>query len=1385
MRPHVLAACLALAGAAFATFPPHDAHADFDPSGRGKKKPTKPGPVKPGPGKPGPGKPGQVLPARPGGDDDARAGPGSDALIARYTAIVLSQPSQPFPIQRLAQLYRERDGNLKKLVEDFEKRAAAGGPDAWGLRVALAGIYKQDGRPDEAIKTYQAAITERPSEASAILALAQLEADQGDKVAARAHFEAARPLLKVPAEIEQTTRALLALCLDLKDFDAAKRYHDGLVKAASGSLFVKAELGRELLSRGQLERAEVEFREVVKAASGDNRALAPALRDLGQALAKQKKMTEAMATMKRALAVAGPAAGVRAEILLIMTDAFRAEGKLSELITLLEAEKGQDFQRLAMMGALHEETGDVDKAIAAYRKALALDGKQIDTRLRLVHLLQTAGELDTAIKEYEALIKAAPGNPDFVFELCETLIQRGDRPRALKLLTELEGRVHENEILAAVADFYERIEEKDKAMRVLQKLAQSGGGDPSHLIDLGDRYFQAGDKKKALETWARIKTMVPNRARAAATVGEVYLDHDMAAEALAALREAAQLEPANVRYKKSLATALERTATSLGTPQTRYAEARGVWEELLTGPGVADRVLAREARQHIVSLWSLTREIGGQVAPLTMRFAATPPDIEAGRLLAEVQRKLHRLPDAEASLRRVVSLAPGDEESWLSLERVLVQQQNLPGAIEALAKLVEVDPKRAREFYQRMAQYAAELYHDDDAIKYAARAVELSPNDAGGHQKLGDMYRRRQDLTHAVAEYRLAIAQNDRLFPVYFELAELLLSSGQTDEADRLFRRVVRASADEELVARAARMSLQINLGRNTLTELERELLPVAVGNPQKTIYRRLLIELYGAMTFPLVQKVKHGGAGSSAAAAARAELARIGARAVKPLLDALADDKEAQQKIAIEVLAYVENKSAGPALYNFATGPADKSLRVRAMIAASALRDPALLPRFEAMLAPKEGATQILPSDSIAVAAAWGVARMGDKKAEPLLLKLIGSASPDVRALAAMGLGLTHDRKHAPALAALAASPEAGPVARAAATHALAEVGAGDPKSALALVPPGLLLTLADATDPLLRQAALLAMARLGDRADLRGSGAAEAIAAGAFSREDSLRAAAVSAAATLSTHVYKRTREALPVPDGPLTLRDVLLGLAPDEAGPAERAAALIALGPALQRAAVAAVATSPERAQLVADALLGGEGAALSLAPFTDGGGKLDDALKRQVEATVESLAAAVVPGFVALERHPDVEVRTRAVELLARRSEPEAQAAVIDALSDPDESVRRTALSAIGPVKHAPTVAAVARLLQTSTSWPLRVRASEALGRLGQGSADPAVVETLSAAARTDSYALVRESAARALAPIDRARAKPVLEELAAKDPEPRVRQTATELLKAAP
>ncbi len=462
------------------------------------------------------------------------------------------------------------------------------------------------------------------------------------------------------------------------------------------------------------------------------------------------------------------------------------------------------------------------------------------------------------------------------------------------------------------------------------------------------------------------------------------------------------------------------------------------------------------------------------------------------------------------------------------------------------------------------------------------------------------------------------------------------------------------------------------------------------MGNPQKSIYRRLLVELYGAMTFPLVQKLKGEGEGAHGPAAAAARPSRAHRLARRQAAPRRARRRQgvAAGRIAIEVLAYVENKSAGPALYNYATGTADKSLRVRAMIACGALRDPALLPRYEQMLAPKEGTTSVLPSDAIAVAAAWGVARMGDRKAEGLLVKLLDSSSPDVRALAAIGLGLTHDKKRAPALLALVRAAEANATARAAAMHALAEMGvAADPAQ---------LLASAGSSDVLLRQAALLTMARLGAKDDAgKTTGPAEAIAAAVFSPDESLRATAALAGAALATHSYHRARELLPVPEGPLTLREVLAGLGPDAYGPADRAAALVALAPALRKAAVAAVSTSPDRARVVADALLSG-GGKLGLAPFTttqgapviDGGppGKAGSApeppANPAVDEAVESIAEAVVPGFVALERHPEIDVRTRAVELLARRPEPEAQAALVDALGDPDEGVRRAALSSVG-------------------------------------------------------------------------------------------------------
>lgn len=1352
---------------------------DFDP--RGRKKPGAGKPAQPGgrPGQPG-GRPGTgTRPAQPGtgarpaqpGTGGSDAGQSQAVLIDRYTKIVLSQPGSPFPLQRLAQLYRDKDGNLAGLVKDFEARAAQSGAEQYASTVILAGIYKIDGRPDDAIRTYEKAIALKGNDPVAILSLARLLQDRGD-ASARKRYEDALALQTVPAEKEQTLRTLMTLALDGKDFTAAKGFHQQLVKAQPTSLPVKGELARELFSRAEYDKAEAEFKDLVTAAQGDNRALAPALKDLGKAQAKAHKNQEALATLKKALATAGQEAAVRAEIYETITEIYRADQQLPILIKQIEDERPNDFQRLALLGALYEETGDSVKALETYKRALAVNPKHIDLRLKMIRVMQSQGDLDKAIAEYEALIRAAPNNPQFVFEQCEALMQRGDRARALKLLTELEARGQsDEEVLSRLADFYGRIGENERSLKVLTRLSQVGANDPGHLVDLGDRYFQDGNQALAIQTWKRILTTVTPRARALAALGEVYLEHDMTADALASFKEAVQLEPTNLPYKKQLASALERSRS--------YRESRVIWQELAEkAKQSGDKILAREARSRIVTLWGFERILDAQIPTLTQKFNATPPDVESGRMLAEVQLHSRKLADAEGTLRRVITVAPGDADSYLALERVLVQENKTGDAIAVLEKLVAVEPKRARELYQRMAQYALQLYRDDDAIKYAARAVELNPDDAEGHRRLGDMYRQRQDVEHAIVEYRAAIAKNDRLYITYLELADLLLSKGQGEEADRLFRRVIRGAPDEELVSRAARLSMQINLGKGTLESLEQELLPLAIGNPQRKVYRRLLVEIYGNLTFALVQRSRHGS--GKDAEDARAALARIGGRAVKPLLDALADGDAGQQRVAIDVLGYVQNKNAGTALFAFAVGQAEAPLRTRAMLACGALRDPALLPRYQQLLFPKqEGGGEAMSSDSIAVAATWAVAKLGDKKAVPLLRKIAQSGTPDMRAFAVLGLGTLKDKSSTPLLSATARSLDAGTVARAAAAYALGELGADGEATTL--------VTLAEGTDALPRQMAILSLARMGmaKGEPPGGKAALAAMADAVFSGEaeggrarqssETLRQAAAGALVLLATKGAAEVRpDPLPAPDESVDAESTLDQLVPRSLAAKDRAAALVAFGDPLKRAAQSALATSTERARSVLDALGAREGA---FEPFL---GNEDAPELGAARAKAREIALALEPSVIALSRHPDPSVRTKALVLLSRSKSDTAAVAISAAVTDSSENVQRVALASLGQHADAKSVAAVAKVMRGHESWAMRVLAAQALGRLGAAGAGAEATRQLKEAATKEAYALVREAALVALASYDKNEASQLAAGMAQSDPEPRVRETAAKI-----
>jgi HEAT repeat protein len=258
-----------------------------------------------------------------------------------------------------------------------------------------------------------------------------------------------------------------------------------------------------------------------------------------------------------------------------------------------------------------------------------------------------------------------------------------------------------------------------------------------------------------------------------------------------------------------------------------------------------------------------------------------------------------------------------------------------------------------------------------------------------------------------------------------------------------------------------------------------------------------------------------------------------------------------------------------------------------------------------------------------------------------------------------------------------------------------------------------------------------------------------------------------------------YRAPADPLPAPSGKLDVREALSAALPGPYTEQERETAIERLAPELSRAGRARTLSSPERAEAVLEALGLGPGA-MPVPALTVG---FSEGALGRARRTVTSLAAALVPGFAALARHPDPRVRTMAIGFLGTRTEAEARLALGFGLQDSDPGVRRAALAA-APVGDEAASSTIAGLLETEPNWALRAAAAEALGRIGDKTKPPEkVLENLRNAALRDDYALVRQAAAKALHALGRDAAREVLDTLYRTDPEPRVKQTAWELLHA--
>lgn len=1242
-------------------------------------------------------------------------------LIARYEKLIIESPGEEVPLTRLAELVRKRDGNLDSLLASLEEKAQTG-PDQYESLVAWGGILSKDEQLDAAISRLTEASKLRPDRPEAWKLLGQLHQTGGNTAAARASYEKALPLASGP-ERSILVRTLRDLSLDSEDYEAASKYHRTLTKEAQGNLFLKGELGRELLRRGQTARAVEELKRVVDEAHGDARAKAPALKDLGEAQLEAGQIKDAISSLEKAsrLSVASP--GLRTAIDTLRAEAHRKDGSLGQFLEELET-SANTAPRLGLLGQLLEEEGNTARAIAAYERALQRSPHEIDLRLRLVRLYEVTGDIEKAVVEYGQLAKSSPRDVQLSLRYAEMLLAQGQRQNAIAELDRID-RITSSDPEAGLLllDFAERLEEKDRSRRILDRLSRARASDPRFLVELGSRYYQNGNTETAHKTWKKILTLGQDKAKAYLTYGEVLIDHESAEEGVDALREATKLAPDDLRAKKALALGLERAAAQeeSGSRGTFEEDALKAWHQVLeTGTQTKDPTAESTrslARRHIVRLWKRTGQLGEALRPLEQRLRKIPPDLEAGRLLAEAYIASRADQKAIETLKAVLESAPGDRNSLLLLESVHTRAGHHKEAISVLERLVEADPRRAREYYERMARAAAARNDRTQALQYAELAVQKSPTDPAAQASLGDLYLNQGKFDEAEAAYRRALAQDDRLHAVSLKLADILAKTGRSAEALDVLFHVTRSARNLEAVGTAARRAISVSVPMGEARRVEDVLRPLAISHPRTPIYRSVLLEVLSSQMYPLLLKSNHGE--KDRRNEALSDLRELADRSTGPLLLALSGTNLGEQQIAISLLAHSSKKSAASGLLAFAEGAGPEDQRLLAILALGQHDSPELSERLSSMVSyegtPRRG--------RIPRAAVWALSHSGATRGLPTLLEALELGDPELRAYAALALADLNDisavsrRRAISLLRETLKGVEHGNVTRSAAALALGRLAqATDLDEKERRRNNEAFFDAFFSPSTMIQRSALIALSQNDSGAEVKAR-----IATGLLSPEAELRATAAHAATILN----RKSRYELP-PLLPNELKPAemdarsrvkeALGFSLQQATAERRHEALVLLENDIISQARVALRASAATAAGVLEQLSAEQGKVLFGRLLVRG--DLDSS-SRSLDAALESaerIRSSLKNEVLALATGPDPSLAARALLTLRPADSGETARILAQKLDSESTEIHAAALRAILENPTVESLRALSPYLESETSWGRRRRAATALAQL---------------------------------------------------------------------
>ena len=359
-----------------------------------------------------------------------------------------------------------------------------------------------------------------------------------------------------------------------------------------------------------------------------------------------------------------------------------------------------------LLGRRHESTGDVDKAVAAYKQALTLAPNSAELRAELAGLY---ARQDRAVEAIDTAEEALTKDPD--------------NREANRILGSIYAALAEQRLKLRPGD--DPALYVPRAIAALERARAQGPDTPVDLT-LGRLYLQTKSYDKAIALLRRVQLEQPGSTELAMMVATAEEGAGRTADAAETLREAIADNPKFFRGLIMLA---------------ELSEKQGEWD------AAADAYTKAQALNPRIDLASRRAAalINAGKAPAArdlLQPGAAKPDAEPMvlYLYATALRQSGDLAGAEAAARRLRAAAPNDPRGLYVLAQVLEQRKDFDGAERALREILERDPEDATALNYLGYMLAERGQRLDEAVTLVQRALKLEPGNPSFLDSLGWAY---------------------------------------------------------------------------------------------------------------------------------------------------------------------------------------------------------------------------------------------------------------------------------------------------------------------------------------------------------------------------------------------------------------------------------------------------------------------------------------------------------------------------------------------------------------------------------------------------------------------------------------------------------------------